>query len=120
MVALGLAAFALVGGLIVHYLGLPQKWATGTGATVIAFGLIIYGCRRIVNRWEFWVALSLCFLIHSAVVLLVLGVILGSTSRINMLLLCPFMLLESFVLLLAVAKIYRILTHGTETVKISF
>jgi hypothetical protein len=117
LLLVGIFAFMLAGDL--HDKGIPQKWATAIMGTVITFGLVIYACRRMLNRWAFWAAISICLGAHMVVVLVFFQYVLSGVERFSILFWHPIMLVEAFGLLIAVKRIHDKLTGKRETIKLS-
>lgn len=99
----GLATFWLA--VVFHGRGIPSKWVTATMGTAVSFALVIYMHRQWLTRWTFWTALLICLLVHCVLVFVLFQFVLSDFSRVSPLLWTPVMILETFVLLIAVAKI---------------
>jgi len=99
--------------------GIAQNWTTAILATLITFGFVIYAFRERLLRWSFWVSLSACLAAHIAAVWVLLHYVLYNFGRFSILLWYPIMLVEVFVLLIAVKRIEEKLTGKHETIKLS-
>ena len=113
MLLLVVFAFLLASDL--HNRGIHQKWGTAIIGTIITFGFVVYTCRQMLSRWAFWVALGICFGAHLVIVWVFLQFLLSSFERFSILLWYPIMLVEVFVLLIAVKRIHDKLIGKSET-----
>jgi hypothetical protein len=108
--------YTLVGAL--RHRGIPDKWGTATLATLIPFCFVIYANRQRLSRWSFWVSLSSCFAVHAIGMWIAFRYVLANWERFSTLLWYPFMLVEAFVLLIAVKRIAERLTGQHETIRV--
>ena len=117
LLLIGVFAFRLAGDL--HDRGIPHKWATAIMGTIVTFGFVIYSCRRMLNRWAFWAAISIGLGAHIVVTWVFFRYVLYVVDRFSILFWYPIMLVEAFVLLIAVKRIHDKLTGKRETIKLS-
>jgi hypothetical protein len=115
-----IGVFAFMTKMDVQNGNIPQKWATAFLATLITFGLVIYFHRKGLWRWSFWASLAICLAAHIIVVWVFFEYVLHGVGRFSILFWYPVMLFEMFGLLIAVAKLERMLTGKKETIKLSF
>jgi len=113
MLLVAVVAFLLASDL--HNRGIHQKWGTAIIGTIITFGFVVYACRQMLSRWAFWVALGICFGAHVIMVWVFFQFLLSSFERFSILLWYPIILVEVFVLLIAVKRIHDKLTGRRET-----
>jgi len=99
--------------------GIQQKWATAIMGTLVTFGIVVYLCRRMWTRWAFWAANSICLAAHAIVTWVFFQYVLYGVERFSILFWYPVLLLEVFVLLIAVKRIHDRLTGTHETIKLS-
>jgi len=118
LILIGVFAFMTAGEL--HNRGIPHKWATAIMGTLVTFGIVIYLCRRMWNRWAFWAAISICLAAHTIVTWVFFQYVLYGADRFSILFWYPVMLMEIFALLIAVKRIHDKLTGTHETIKLSF
>jgi hypothetical protein len=97
-----------------HNRGIHLKWVTAIAGTAFTFGAVIYICRQMLRRWAFWVALAICFAAHVIMVWIFFQFLLSGVERFSILLWYPIMMLELFVLLIAVKRIHDKLTGTHE------
>jgi hypothetical protein len=107
--------FAFLFASDLHNRGIHQKWGTAIIGTIITFGFVVYACRQMLGRWAFWIALGICFGAHLIIVWVFFQFLLSSFERFSILLWYPIMLVEVFVLLIAVKRIHDKLTGKRET-----
>ena len=100
--------------------GIAQKWATAVMATLITFGFVIYAYREIVLRWSFWVSIAICLAVHIVVLWAFFLYVLQSVGRFSILFWYPIMLVEVFVLLVAVKRLEEKLTGKHEITRLRF
>jgi hypothetical protein len=117
LVLIGVFAYLIVSNFSDR--GIPEKWATATVATLITFGFVIYARRETLGRWSFWLALGICLVPHTVILWLFFRYILSFTQRLSILFWLPFMLVEVFVLLIAIKRIEGKLGQN-ETIKLRF
>jgi hypothetical protein len=117
LLLLGVFVFVTAGEL--HNRGIPHKWATAIIGTLGTFGIVVYLCRRIWNRWAFWVAIGICLGAHTIVTWVFFQYVLHGVDRFSILFWYPVMLVEVFVLLIVVKRIHDKLTGTHETIKLS-
>lgn len=98
----------------------PPKWVTATIGTVAPFTFVIYVYRRRLLRWSFWVALSICLLIHTVTVAVIFRYVLNDFQSFSIWLWFPIMLSEVFALLIAVKKMGETLTGKRDTTRLTF
>jgi len=118
LILFGVFAFMTAGQL--DNRGIPHKWATAIMGTVMTFGIVIYLCRRMWTRWAFWAAIGICLAGHTIVTWVFFQYVLYGANRFSILFWYPVMLVEVFVLLIAVKRIHDKLTGTRETIKLSF
>jgi hypothetical protein len=118
LLLMGVFAFMTAGEF--HNRGIQHKWATAIMGTLATFGIVVYLCRRMWTRWEFWAAISICLGAHTIVTWVFFQYVLYGVDRFSILFWCPVMLLEVFVLLIAVKRIHDKLTGTHETIKLRF
>jgi hypothetical protein len=99
---------------------IPRKWATAFLATLITFGLVIYVRRKELSRWSFWASLAICLAAHIIVVWIFFEYVLHGVGRFSILFWYPIMLVETFGLLIAVAKLEKKLSGKQGTINLSF
>jgi ABC-type iron transport system FetAB permease component len=99
---------------------IPPKWVTATIGTVAPFTFVIYVYRRRLLRWSFWVALSICLLIHTVTVAVIFRYVLNDFQSFSIWLWFPIMLSEVFALLIAVKKMGETLTGKRDTTRLTF
>jgi hypothetical protein len=100
--------------------GIPEKWATAVVASAIVFGFVIYARRHTALRWSFWVSLAICLVVHTVLVWAFLHYVLLRVKRLSILFWIPVMLVETFVLFIAIKRIETKLTGRHETIKLRF
>lgn len=101
--------------------GLSRKWVTAAIGTVGSFAFVIYARRHNgPRRWSFWLALAICFAAHATVVGLFFQYVLADVPTFSVWFWYPIMVLEMFILLIAVKRIEQKITGRRETVKLSF
>jgi hypothetical protein len=100
--------------------GIAQKWATAVMATLITFGFVIYAYREIVLRWSFWVSIAICLAVHIVALWGFFLYVLQSVGRFSILFWYPIMLVEVFVLLVAVKRLEEKLTGKHEITRLRF
>src|SRR6266404_7129984 len=98
----GVFAFMTAGEL--HNRGIPHKWAAAIMGTLVTFGFVVYVCRRMLNRWAFWAAISICLGAHIIVTWIFLQYVLYGVDRFSISFWYPIMLGEIFALLIAVKR----------------
>jgi CDP-diglyceride synthetase len=96
LILIGVFAFMTAGEL--HNRGIPHKWATAIMGTLVTFGIVIYLCRRMWNRWAFWAAISICLAAHTIVTWVFFQYVLYGANRFSILFWYPVMLVEVFAL----------------------
>ncbi len=111
LLLIGVFAFILARSL--HSRGTPQKWGTAIMATFLTFGFVTYAFRQRLRHWAFWVSLSVCFVVHTAVVWVFFSYVLYDVDKFSVLLWLPVMLIEVFALLILVKRIERKLGRQT-------
>ena len=99
---------------------IPRKWVTAAMGTLFTFGSVIYACRQSLLRWSFWVSLSICFTIHCLFVWIFFQEALQGMERFSIWFWLPVMLIELFVLLIALKRLERMLTGRNEETKLNF
>jgi hypothetical protein len=114
----GVLAFVLA--IAADNIGIPMKWVTAVLGTIITFGFVIYACRQMLKRWAFWTAISICLGAHIVATWVFFRYVLYRVDRFSFLFWYPIMLVEVFVLLIAVKRIHDKLTGKRETIKLSF
>jgi len=72
------------------------------------------------TRWAFWAAISICLGAHAIVTWVFFQYVLYGVDRLSILFWYPVLLVEVFVLLIAVKGIHNRLTGTHETIKLSF
>jgi len=97
---------------------ISRKWVTAIVGTLGPFSLVVYACRRLAFRWSFWTALTICFAVHLLAIWVLFRYVLASFQTVNIWLWLPVMLVEAFVLLIAVKRISEKLTGKHETIKL--
>src|ERR1700722_8141797 len=97
-----LLTFALLAGA--NNRGIPKKWVTAVMGTLVPFSYVVYAFRRHLRR-SFWMALSICLALHSLAIWTIFQYVLVDFQSVNIWLWFPVMLIESFVLLVAVKRI---------------
>lgn len=117
LVLIGASAFVLAGNA--HARGIQQKWTTALFGTLVPFCLAIFLHRRSL-RWPFWFSLTICLGVHLTAVWVIFQFVLASITNFSILFWLPVMLIEAFILLVAVKKLENKLTGKSETVKLSF
>jgi hypothetical protein len=116
LLLVGALSFLLARNL--HERGIPLKWATAIMGTVVIFAFVIYVCGNLLTRWAFWVAVAICFLVHIVVTWMFFQLFLSGFERFSILCFYPLMLIEVFVLLVAVKRIHDKLTGNHETLEL--
>jgi hypothetical protein len=117
LILIGIFTYVLVRSLRHH--GIPDKWGTATLGTLIPFCFVVFVNRRRLNRWPFWSSLTTCLILHALLVWAIFQYVLSGIQRFSILLWYPFMLVEAFILLIAVKRIEEKLTGEHETIKVS-
>ncbi len=113
----GVTVFVLAGAA--HDRGIAYKWATALFGTLFSFGLVVF-LRRKTLSWPFWVAIAICLVVHSVLVLAVFQYVLADFRKVSPLLWLPVMLIEVVPLLIAIRRIEVKLTGRHDTIKLSF
>lgn len=111
-------AFFLAGSL--HEQGIAQKWGTALAATLLTFGTVVYGCRERLRYLSFWTSVSFLLTIHLVAMWGIFRYLLASFERSSILLWLPFMLIEVFVLLIAVKRVEELIRGERFTVHLRF
>ena len=117
-IAFGILTFILL--IEARKSGIQPKWVTAVLATLIPFGMLMYGYRAFLGRWAFWAGLIFCLLVHSVCISLLFGYVLSNLTRVPILLWFPFMMVELFILIVAVAKIHNSLTGERSPLRFRF
>jgi hypothetical protein len=117
LLLIGAFAFMTAGEL--NNRGIPHKWATAIMGTLVTFGIVVYGCRRMWTRWAFWVAIGICLAAHTIVTWVFFQYVLYGVDWFSIVFWYPVMLVEVFVFLIAVRRIHDKLTGTHETIKLS-
>ena len=100
---MGVSAFVLAGGA--DDMGIPRKWLTAFFGTLIPFSFVMYAFRQRVLRWSFWMSFLLCLALHLIVMWAVFQYALAGFRSFSPLLWYPVMLVEIFVLFIAVKRV---------------
>ena len=99
---------------------ISMKWVTAIMGTLGPFSFVVYACRRLAFRWSFWTALTICLAVHLLAIWIVFQYVLAAFQTVNVWLWLPVMLIEAFVLLIAIKRISEKLTGKQETIKLDF
>ena len=99
---------------------ISRKWVTATMGTLGPFSFVVYACRRSAFRWSFWTALTICLAVHLLAIWIVFQYVLAAFQTVNFWLWLPVMLMEAFVLLIAIKRISEKLLGKQETIKLDF
>ena len=110
-----LLTFALLAGA--DNRGIPKKWVTAVMGTLVPFSYVVYACRRQL-RHSFWMSLSICLAIHSLAIWAIFQYVLVDFQNVSIWLWFPVMLIETFVLLVAVKRIEEKYASHHETNRI--
>ena len=94
--------------------GIAQKWVTAIMVTLIPFGLVTFLRRRYLGR-SYWLALAVCLVLHCLIIGAIFQYLFASFQRVSPILWLPVMLLEIFVLIIAVKRIEERITGRHET-----
>jgi hypothetical protein len=113
-----IGAFAFLVARSLHYRAVPQKWATALMGTLVTFAFVIYAFRQRLFRWSFWASLSICFALHALAIFVFFRYALDAAGKFSILFWLPIMLVEIFVLLIAVKRIEEKLTGQHATMKL--
>jgi hypothetical protein len=97
---------------------IPRRWVTAIVGTLGPFSLVVYACRRLAFKWSFWTALAICLAIHLLAIWIVFQYLLAAFQTVNIWLWLPVMLMEAFVLLIAIKRISEKLTGKQKTIKL--
>lgn len=100
---------ALAVGLVIIFLHLPDKWFAASFTTVVVFLAVIYGYRRRWHYRSFWLTISVLFLIHLTLIVLIFAFLLRRRTDVGLLICVPFIFLESSILYYAVKLFDRLL-----------
>ena len=98
-------------------IGLPRKWVTAIFGTIIPFGFVICAYRGRLLRWSLWASLAICLTVHVLVIWVFFQYVLFNFQRFSILLWLPVMLIEVFVLLVAVKRVEEKFTGQHETIR---
>jgi hypothetical protein len=118
LVLIGLFAFFLAEAA--HSRGIAVKWVTALFATAFPFCFLLYLRRRMRLRWTFWTAVLVCLAVHTLVIWIIFKYVLADFTHFSPLLWLPFMLIDSFGLMLIVARIERILAGKSQVIRLNF
>jgi apolipoprotein N-acyltransferase len=91
-------ALTVAAGLVVFALHAPDRWLAAIYCTVVAFSATIWYFR---NRWHsdnFWITMSMAFLIHILVTWFIFAIVLRGVFDIGLLICVPFIFIECFLL----------------------
>jgi hypothetical protein len=99
---------------------ISRKWVTAIVGTLGPFSLVVYACRRLLFRWSFWTALTICFAVHLLAIWILFQYVLAGFQTVNIWLWLPVMLIEAFVLLISIKRISEKLTGKHETINLDF
>jgi hypothetical protein len=102
-----------------HDQGIPKKWVTATMGTLGPFSFVIYAYRGRLLRLSFWTSLAICLGVHIVVIWIFFQYVLISFQAFSIWFWFPVMLIEAFVLLVAVKRIEEKITCQHETIKLS-
>lgn len=118
-------SIALVSGVITFALliaaneyGVPRKWVTAIVGTLGPFALVVYAFRRRLSRWSFWVALSICLVVHGLIFFLVFAYVLSEFQSLSIWALLPVMIAEALILLVVLKRLEEGLAGRHETMKL--
>jgi len=114
----GVLTFLLLGES--HKNGIQPKWVTALLVTIAPFGIVMYGYRALLRKWSFWAAMIICLGVHSIAIWILFGYVFMELQRISILLWYPFMMIEAFILVLAVAKINNRLAGQSKGIRFTF
>ena len=112
-----ITVFALA--VAAHDRGIAQKWVTAVFGTAFPFAFVTY-LRRESLRRSFWLSLAICLAVHCITIALVFRYVLIDFQTFSPLLWYPVMIVEVFVLLIAVKRIEDKLTGTHEVVRLKF
>jgi|SRR5579872_1266589 len=114
-----IGVFAFVAAGSAHNRGFQPKWVTALFGTLIPFCMVIFLHRRSL-RWSFWVSLTICLGVHLAAIWFFFQFVLAGFGTFSILFWLPVMLIEFFIVLMAVKRIEERLTGKKETVRLNF
>ena len=117
LVLTAITVFALA--VAAHDRGIAQKWVTAFFGTAFPFAFVTY-LRRESLRRSFWLSLATCLVVHCITIAVVFRYVLIDFQTISPLLWYPVMIVEVFVLLIAVKRIEDKLTGTHEVVRLKF
>lgn len=117
LVLTAITVFALA--VAAHERGIAQKWVTAFFGTAFPFAFVTY-LRRESLRRPFWVSLAICLTVHCITIAVVFRYVLSHFQTFSPLLWYPVMMVEVFVLLIAVKRIEDKLTDTHEIVRLKF
>jgi hypothetical protein len=118
LVLIGATAFVLARKA--HSQGVSQKWLTAFFGTLIPFSFVIYAFRQSLFRWSFWASLAICLGIHIIALWIFFQYVLVNLETLSILIWYPIMLIEAFVLLVAVKRIEEKLSGERRTMRLNF
>ena len=99
--------------------GMPQRWDVAIAGTVVPFGVALMNFRRLWSRISFWISFLICLAAHTFVIWVVFQRLLASIQRMGIIFWVPIMFIELFVLIVVIARIYRMLSGDHGQIKLS-
>ena len=100
-------AVAVIGALVMHKLGLPQKWHAAFVGTIAPFWYVTGVFRR---KWmypSFWKCLSLLLVVHLLLIWFVFSIVLQNVVTVGMLLWTPVVMIEVVALYILIDTLER-------------
>lgn len=113
------AALALILAIIMDRIGMPQKWHAAIMLTLLPFLMAILGYRLWWARLSFWIALTICFGVHTLAIWVFFQYALGNV-RIGTLFVYPFAIVDTIIIIVGVKKVSDKLTGKHEKVRLLF
>lgn len=111
--------FTFIAAGSAHNRGIQQKWVTALLVTLIPFCFVVFLRRRNL-RWAFFESLAICLVVHLVAIWFFFQSVLAKFETSSILFWLPVMLVEVFVLLIAVKRIEDKLTGKKEAIRLSF
>jgi hypothetical protein len=117
LVPIALLLVMIFGVASIHF-HMAQKWNAAATWTIVPFSIAIPTYYRYWSGWRFWVAWTICFLLHLGLMWLIFAKLLAGVVRMGTLYVLPFQFIEAFVLLIPITILMRALGQKDKWIRI--